>query len=151
VTDGLSIPSAPLRQLSSIGIHRPVFRDREPASEPRADLEYGAHDGRAFVRLNSNGERHLGLLKWGLVPYFTRPEESTQADQRQVRDDRKIEDVFRAAFAQRRCLVPAPAYYEWRDDPNGKTPFAVARIDGDPVAFGGIWEVWKKNSRTVRS
>ena len=51
--------------------------------------------------------------------------------------------MFRAAFAQRRCLVPAPAYYEWRDDPDGKTPFAVARIDGDPVAFGGIWEVWK--------
>jgi putative SOS response-associated peptidase YedK len=51
--------------------------------------------------------------------------------------------MFRAAFAQRRCLVPAPAYYEWRGDPDGKTPFAVARVDGDPVAFGGIWETWK--------
>ena len=39
--------------------------------------------------------------------------------------------------------MPASAYYEWRGDPDGKTPFAVARIDGDPVAFGGIWEVWK--------
>ena len=25
----------------------------------------------------------------------------------------------------------------------GKTPFAVARVDGEPVAFGGIWETWK--------
>ena len=40
-------------------------------------------------------------------------------------------------------FVPADAYYEWRDDPDGKTPFAVARINGDPVAFGGIWEAWK--------
>jgi putative SOS response-associated peptidase YedK len=39
--------------------------------------------------------------------------------------------------------VPAPIYYEWRADPDGKTPFAVARVDGEPVAFGGIWEVWK--------
>jgi hypothetical protein len=39
--------------------------------------------------------------------------------------------------------VPAPVYYEWRDDPEGKTPFAVARVDGDPVAFAGIWETWK--------
>jgi putative SOS response-associated peptidase YedK len=23
-----------------------------------------------------------------------------------------------------------------------KVPFAVARLDGDPVAFGGIWEEW---------
>jgi putative SOS response-associated peptidase YedK len=78
--------------------------------------------GAPVVCLNSNGERHLDVLKWGLVPYFTK-------------DLKK--------FAQRRCLVPAPAYYEWRDDPGGKTPFAVARVDGDPVAFGGIWEVWK--------
>ena len=46
-------------------------------------------------------------------------------------------------FARRRCLVPAPIYYEWRDDPDGKTPFAVARVDDDPVAFGGIWEAWR--------
>ncbi len=51
--------------------------------------------------------------------------------------------MFREAFARRRCLVPAPVYYEWRDDPEGKVPFAVARVDGDPVAFGGIWETWK--------
>jgi hypothetical protein len=25
---------------------------------------------------------------------------------------------------------------KWRDDPDGKTPFAVARIDGNPVAAG---------------
>ena len=51
--------------------------------------------------------------------------------------------MFKEAFAKRRCLVPAPVYYEWRDDPEGKTPFAVARVDGDPVAFAGIWEAWK--------
>jgi putative SOS response-associated peptidase YedK len=45
------------------------------------------------------------------------------------------------AFAKRRC--PAPVYCEWRDDPDGKTPFAIARVDGDPVAFGGLWEEWR--------
>ena len=39
--------------------------------------------------------------------------------------------------------MPAPAYYEWRADPDGKTPFAVARVDGDPVVFAGIWEDWR--------
>jgi putative SOS response-associated peptidase YedK len=55
--------------------------------------------------------------------------------------------MFKEAFAGRRCLVPAPVYYEWRDDPDGKTPFAVARVDGDPVAFGGIWEAWRSPER----
>ncbi len=51
--------------------------------------------------------------------------------------------VLREAFAKRRCLVPAPVYYEWRDDPEGKTRLAVASVDGEPVAFAGICETWK--------
>jgi putative SOS response-associated peptidase YedK len=42
--------------------------------------------------------------------------------------------MFNEAFARRRCLVPAPVYYERRNDLNGKTPFAVARVDDDTVA-----------------
>ena len=48
--------------------------------------------------------------------------------------------MFRVAFAKHRCLVPPRIHYEWRDDPDGKTPFAVARVEGVPVAFGAIWE-----------
>ena len=39
--------------------------------------------------------------------------------------------------------MPAAAYYEWLDGPNGKVPFAVARLDSDPVVFGGMWEEWR--------
>jgi putative SOS response-associated peptidase YedK len=59
------------------------------------------------------------------------------------RDAFNAAGMFKEAFARRRCLVPAPVYYEWRDDPDGKAPFAVARVDGGPVAFGGIWEAWR--------
>ena len=69
-------------------------------------------------------------------------EEGAQADQCTLGDHSDVRDV-QSGLAERRCLVPAPAYYEWRDDPDGKTPFAVARADGDPVAFGGIWQRWK--------
>ena len=69
-----------------------------------------------------------------------------------MRDRRHVGHVP-GAFAKRRCLVPAPAYYEWRDDPGGgKTPFAVARVDGDPVAFAGIWEEWQSpEGETLRT
>jgi putative SOS response-associated peptidase YedK len=51
--------------------------------------------------------------------------------------------MFKSAFAHQRCLVPAAAYYEWRHDPGGKTPFSIARRDGEPVVFGGMWEEWR--------
>jgi putative SOS response-associated peptidase YedK len=40
--------------------------------------------------------------------------------------------------------VPADAFYEWRAEPNGKQPYAIARRDGAPMAFAGLWEAWRQ-------
>jgi putative SOS response-associated peptidase YedK len=95
------------------------------------------------VRLSREGERHLNALKWGLLPYFTKDLKKARKPINARSETIAKSGMFKEAFARRRCLVPAPLYYEWRDDPDGKTPFAVARVDGDPVAFGGIWEEWR--------
>jgi putative SOS response-associated peptidase YedK len=88
-------------------------------------------------------DRHLDALKWGLIPYFTKDLKKARKPINARDDNVAKSGMFKDAFARRRCLVPTPAYYEWRDDPDGKTPFAVARIDGEPVVFGGIWERWR--------
>jgi putative SOS response-associated peptidase YedK len=96
------------------------------------------------VRLDrETGERHLDVLKWGLVPYFTKDLKKARKPINARRETVATSGMFREAFAKRRCLVPAAAYYEWLDGPNGKVPFAVARLDGDPVVFGGMWEEWR--------
>ena len=95
------------------------------------------------VRLSKDGERHLDALKWGLVPYFTQDLKKARKPINARSETVAASGMFREAFAKRRCLVPAPVYYEWREDPESKTPFGVARVDSEPVAFGGIWETWK--------
>jgi putative SOS response-associated peptidase YedK len=67
-----------------------------------------------------------------------------EADQCPVGKRGEIAAV-QGGFRHRRCLVPAAAYYEWRHDPSGKTPFAIARKDGEPVVFGGMWEEWRSS------
>jgi len=47
---------------------------------------------------------------------------------------------FRAAFRRRRCLVPADGFYEWAPGSGRRQAFHVARKDGRPLAFAGIWE-----------
>jgi putative SOS response-associated peptidase YedK len=60
--------------------------------------------------------------------------------------------MFRDALARRRCLVPADAFYEWRVMPDGKQPFAIARRDGAPMAFAGLWEGWRSpDGSTMRT
>jgi putative SOS response-associated peptidase YedK len=51
--------------------------------------------------------------------------------------------MFRGALAARRCLVPADAFYEWRVSEGDKQPYAIARRDGQPMAFAGLWEGWR--------
>jgi SOS response associated peptidase (SRAP) len=82
------------------------------------------------IRLSKQDERYLDAMKWGLVPYFTKDLKKARKPINARSETVATSGMFREAFARRRCLVPAPAYYEWRDDPDGKTPFAVARVGG---------------------
>jgi putative SOS response-associated peptidase YedK len=48
--------------------------------------------------------------------------------------------------------VPADAFYEWKTLPDGKQPYAVARVDGAPLAFAGLWEGWRSpEGETLRT
>jgi putative SOS response-associated peptidase YedK len=62
--------------------------------------------------------------------------------------------MFWEAFAWRRALVPAAAFYEWRPIRGRriKQPFAIARQDGMPLALAGIWAGWRgKDGEVLRS
>jgi putative SOS response-associated peptidase YedK len=48
--------------------------------------------------------------------------------------------MFRAAFRQRRCLIPADGYYEWQARGAKKQPYFFGPRDGLPFAFAGLWE-----------
>jgi putative SOS response-associated peptidase YedK len=100
----------------------------------------------------ATGERRLEVVKWGLVPFFTKDLEKARKPINARSETVARSPLFKEAFARRRCLVPAAAYYEWRHDPSGKTPFAIARNDGEPVALGGMWEEWRSpEGETLRT
>jgi putative SOS response-associated peptidase YedK len=90
-----------------------------------------------------SGERHLDVLTWGFVPSFAKSLKEARCPVNARAETVAGSGMFRNAFAKRRCLVPAAAFYEWQAGPGGKTPFAIARADGDPLAFAGIWEGWR--------
>ena len=57
--------------------------------------------------------------------------------------------MFREAYAKRRCLVPAGAFYDWKAEPGGKQPMAIAPRSGEGMAFAGIWEGWRDEGGEV--
>lgn len=48
--------------------------------------------------------------------------------------------VFADAFAKRRCVVPASAWFEWTGPQGSKTKHRFTRADGEPIWFAGIWD-----------
>lgn len=86
------------------------------------------------------GRRRLELVEWGLVPSWARQaagNRSINARAESLRD----KPSFRDSFAERRCLVPADGFYEWRvEGPRLKIPHHL-RPAGEPViAFAGLWD-----------
>jgi putative SOS response-associated peptidase YedK len=100
-------------------------------------------DAPVVRRHPETGERHLDALNWGLVPHFTKELREARRPINARSETVATSGMFKTAFAKRRCLVPAAAFYEWRSAPDGKIPYAIARADGDPLAFAGIWEGWR--------
>lgn len=90
------------------------------------------------------GERRLDLLRFGLIPWHESDPKGGRKPINARAETVATTGMFRAAFAKRRCIVPAGAFYEWQKLPDGrKQPYAIARQDGEPLALGGIWETWK--------
>jgi len=94
------------------------------------------------LRLDAAGGRVLAMLRWGLVPSWAK-DASIGAKLINARADTvATKPSFRAAFRQRRCLVPADGFYEWAVGPDkAKQPYLIARADSATFAFAGLWEL----------
>jgi putative SOS response-associated peptidase YedK len=95
------------------------------------------------------GERQLDLLKWGLLPNWTKDPAKARCPINARAETVASSGMFREAFARRRCLVPAGAFYEWIKTGGPKMPYALARTDGQPMAFAGLWEGFRWPSGEV--
>lgn len=96
------------------------------------------------VRLHpETRERRLDLLRWGLVPHWAKDPKSIRMVINARSDTVATAPMFRDAWRRRRCIVPADAFYEWQTEDGAKHPWAIARADGQPLAFAGLWEGWR--------
>jgi putative SOS response-associated peptidase YedK len=90
--------------------------------------------------------RELRVVRWGLVPSWAK-DVSIGSRLINARAETVAEKpAFRRAFERRRCLLPADGYFEWQAPASGsglKQPFYISRRDGGPLAFAGLYELWR--------
>lgn len=104
------------------------------------------------VRTSADGEREIVEMRWGMIPSW--------ADDRKIgshlinarAETVNVKPAFRQAFKQRRCVILASGFYEWRRAPapapdpdpgSGRShPFHFRRRDGQPLLMAGLWDSW---------
>ncbi|MFL5258004.1 MAG: SOS response-associated peptidase [Rhodopila sp.] len=107
-------------------------------------------DAPVVRRHPETGERRLDLLRWGLVPHWAKDPKTVRMSINARSETLATTPMFRDAHARgRRCLVPADVFYEWQVTPDGKLPHAIARADGQPMAFAGLWEGWRGGDGSI--
>ena len=109
----------------------------QPNLEPRYNIA-PSQAVAAMIR-DDQAQRHLVWMRWGLLPSWSK-EGQHSAPLINARGETVAEKPsFREAFAQRRCVVFADGFYEWRQGGN-RQPYCVRLTDAAPFAFAAIWE-----------
>lgn len=110
---------------------------------PELAPHYNIAPGQMIPVVREAGEgRALASLKWGLIPSWAR--EATIAMKLiNARGETLAEKpAFRSAYRQRRCLIPADAFYEWKAVAGRKQPYCIRLRDDGPFGMAGLWERW---------
>lgn len=107
--------------------------------ELQQSFNIGANQN-AYVLTNTSLE--LQIFTWGLIPHWAK---DTNAGTNLI--NAQAEGIasklsFRLPIRQRRCLIFADSYYEWKKEGRAAQPYRVQLTNGELMTFAGVWDVW---------
>ena len=116
------------------------FRVFNPMIGARSRFNVAPGNEMPVIRHTEKNE--LVLMKWGLVPRWTKDLLSAQRPVNARAETLAEKPMFRPLLKTGRCLVPASGFYEWKKEGKRKVPFYF-HIPASPLfAFAGLYDQW---------
>ena len=121
------------------GAHAP------PAERALSENHNVAPTQTVYAVRESDGQRNLDTLRWGLVPSWAKDPKIGNRMINARAETVAEKNSFKRPLARRRCIIPADGFYEWHriEGAKRKQPMFISRRDGEPFAFAGLWERWR--------
>lgn len=123
--------------------------DGLPLYEARYNIAPGQHV--IILRNDPDNARHWDRVRWGLIPSWAKDEKIGYKMINARAETLPEKPAFRAAFKQRRCLIPADGFYEWHREGAHKQAYYFHHPEHHPLALAGLWESWTHGGETLRS
>src|SRR3569833_1972323 len=97
---------------------------------------------RPLAPTNPAGGLKGGLVRWDLIPWsWTQPVKAKKFLATNARSETvATASAFKAAYARRRCLIPADGFFEWTGEKGAKTRWLITPADQPWFCFAGLWD-----------
>ncbi len=101
---------------------------------------YNCAPAQNLAVIANNAPDTLNYFRWGLIPSWAK-DPSIGNKLINARAETLVEKPsFKQAFRNRRCLVPATGFFEWKRP--ARTPWHIGMKNGDAFCFAGLWDQW---------
>lgn len=92
----------------------------------------------------------IRLLKWGLIPSWTRNMDQANIIRYKTFNARSesidSKPSFSSSFSSKRCIVPVRGFFEWQHVGNEKIPWYIYHSENEVLSMAGIYDYWIENN-----
>jgi putative SOS response-associated peptidase YedK len=98
--------------------------------------------------LNESPET-LSLTRWGLVSFRAKDPAIGNRMINARAETIAQKPAFKKLIKEKRCLILADSFFEWKREKKIKRPFRIMLKDEGLFAFAGLWDTWEKEGKRV--
>jgi putative SOS response-associated peptidase YedK len=92
----------------------------------------------------------IKLLKWGLIPSWTRNIDEANAIRYKTFNARSESISEKPSFAtslrSKRCLIPVKGFFEWQHIGNDKIPWYIYPSGDEIISLAALYDEWTENN-----
>lgn len=94
----------------------------------------------------SGSSGSIELLKWGLIPSWTKNAEDANVIRFKTFNARsesiQEKPSFSGSFKSQRCIIPVKGFFEWQHIGKEKVPWYIHRADDEILSLAGLYNNW---------
>ena len=87
-------------------------------------------------------KNELVIMKWGLVPHWTHDINTAKRPINARAETISEKPSFKELLKNRRCLIPASGFFEWKKEGRKKIPFYITLLKNPLFSFAGLYDRW---------
>ncbi len=103
---------------------------------------YNVAPGQEIAVILKDESRKLGLLKWGLIPSWSKDPAIGNRMINARAETLAEKPSFKHPLRRKRCLIVADGFFEWKKEGKQKIPMYIFLKDQKPFVFAGLWDTW---------